>query len=95
MENFLHMTNFFSTSTAGDAGDKYQVWAQKPMQKMWKCENVFRQKCPLEMYKGDNAPWECMNAALLSQQKQARKLQATLVRNYDSPTDWLTDGGEV
>ena len=27
--------------------------------------------------------------------KQARKLQATLVRNYESPTDWLTDGGEV
>ena len=25
--------------------------------------------------------------------KQARKLQATLVRNYESPTDWLTDGG--
>ena len=27
--------------------------------------------------------------------KQARKLQATLVRNYDPLTDSLTDGGEV
>ena len=27
--------------------------------------------------------------------KQARKLQATLFRNYDRVTDWLTDGGEV
>ena len=27
--------------------------------------------------------------------KQARKLQATLVQNYDSLTDLLTDGGEV
>ena len=26
MEKFLHMTDFFSTSTAGGAGDKYQVW---------------------------------------------------------------------
>ena len=25
MEKFLHMTDFFSTSTAGGAGDKYQV----------------------------------------------------------------------
>ena len=25
MEKFLHMADFFSTSTAGDAGDKYQV----------------------------------------------------------------------
>ena len=34
---------------------------------------------------------------LLTVQKQARKLQATLVwvRNYDRLTDWLTDGGEV
>ena len=31
----------------------------------------------------------------LAVREQARKLQATLVRNYDSPTDWLTDGGEV
>ena len=28
-------------------------------------------------------------------QKQARKLQATLVRNYDLLTRLLTDGGEV
>ena len=27
--------------------------------------------------------------------QQARKLQATLVRNYDSLTRSLTDGGEV
>ena len=27
--------------------------------------------------------------------KQARKLQATLVRNYQPPTDRVTDGGEV
>ena len=27
--------------------------------------------------------------------KQARKLQATLVRNYHSLTDSLADGGEV
>ena len=27
MEKFLHMTDFFSTSTAGGAGDKYQVWS--------------------------------------------------------------------
>ena len=25
LEKFLHMTDFFSTSTAGGAGDKYQV----------------------------------------------------------------------
>ena len=28
-------------------------------------------------------------------QKQARKLQATLVQNYDSLTHLLADGGEV
>ena len=27
MEKFLHMTDIFSTSTAGGAGDKYQVWS--------------------------------------------------------------------
>ena len=28
-------------------------------------------------------------------EEQARKLQATLVRNYDPATDWLTDRGEL
>ena len=37
--------------------------------------------------------WEMIYNHIAS--KQARKLQATLVRNYDSPTDWLTEGGEV
>ena len=29
------------------------------------------------------------------EKEQARKLQATLVRNYDPATDWLTDRGEL
>ena len=31
-EKFLHMTDFFSTSTAGGAGDKYQVWISLVLQ---------------------------------------------------------------
>ena len=30
-----------------------------------------------------------------SYDKQARKLQATLVQNYDPLTDWLTDRSKV
>ena len=37
----------------------------------------------------------CIISDMIYNLKQARKLQATLFRNYASLTDWLADGGEV
>ena len=38
--------------------------------------------------------WVSISTAPVEIKKQARKLQATLVRNYDPPTDWLTHSQE-
>ena len=43
------------------------------------------------MYSGLNVPTQLHAELQIDETKQARKLQATLVRNYDS----LADGGEV
>ena len=37
----------------------------------------------------------CQTRPIYEEEKQARKLQATLVWNYDPATDSLTDRGEV
>ena len=42
MEKFLHMTDFFSTSTAGGAVDKYQVWVSPKNKRDFSCSETER-----------------------------------------------------